>query len=64
MSEVIVKLKHARSLSYCSRGMRQFFARHGLDWDTFRKQGLPESQLLGTNDYMAQQVVEEARKDL
>jgi len=63
---VRVTLAHARSLyghaGYCSRGMRAFAERHGLDWERFLREGIPEEDLLATGDAMAQAVVEHARR--
>ncbi len=49
----IVTLTDMRSLRYCNRGARAFFARHGLDWRVFRHQGLPASVLEATCDAQA-----------
>ena len=45
----------------CRSGARAWAARHGLDWDTFRKRGLPASQLLAVGDAFAVATVEQAR---
>lgn len=46
---------------FCNKGSRKFFEKHGLDWATFVKEGIPEEKLLATGDAMALQVVEAAR---
>ena len=63
MTDVIVKVAHTRRLRYCARGVRQGFARYGLDYEDFLKNGIPASVLLeATNgDWMAAAVVEVAR---
>ncbi|GAB6191159.1 hypothetical protein [Desulfocastanea catecholica] len=61
MSEVIVTLKDIRSLKYCSKGARAFFARHDLLWSDFLDNGIPAEALLKTGDAMAQKAVEVAR---
>lgn len=62
MSEgVIVKLEDMRALRFCSRGARDFFQHHGMDWATFIKEGLPAEQFEATGDAMALKVVEVAR---
>lgn len=62
MSEqVLVRMEHVRAVRMCSRGTRAFFERHGLDWQTFLKDGLPAEMLEATGDAMALQVVEVAR---
>lgn len=53
MDEPIVTVTHCKSLGYCARGMRAFFAQHGLDWQAFRDVGLPASVIEGTGDAMA-----------
>lgn len=52
-ADPLVTLAHARSVAYCSRGMRAFFAQHGLDWTEFLRHGLPASVLEATGDAMA-----------
>jgi len=58
---VIVIMKDIRSVKMCSGGTRRFFKRHGLDWNKFLSEGLPEEDFIGTGDAMAMQVVERAR---
>jgi len=58
-----VTLEHCRRLGYCARGMRAFFARHGLDWPRFRAEGLPAEQIEATGDAMAARAAELARAD-
>jgi len=50
-----------RAAKMCSRGARDFFRRHDLDWEAFLREGVPAEQLLATGDEMARQVVEVAR---
>lgn len=52
-ADPLVTLAHARSVVYCSRGMRAFAARHGLDWQAFISSGIPASVLEATGDAMA-----------
>ena len=61
MNDDLANIKHTRVLGYCSRGVREFFNRHNLDYSKFIKEGLPCDELLATNDSMAIKVVEVAR---
>lgn len=61
--EPVVRVDHARGLGYCARGMRLFFATHGLDWDTFLQKGYPASTIEATGDAMAQAVADVARRE-
>lgn len=63
MTEAIVTLEHCRRLRYCARGMRAFFARHGLDWTAFRARGLPADEIEATGDAMAIRAAALARED-
>jgi hypothetical protein len=58
----VVRLSHARQLGYCAQGMRDFAARHGLDWQRFITEGLPGEQFLATGDAMALEVVKVAQQ--
>lgn len=54
-------MKDIRACRMCSGGTREFFKRHGMDWNKFIKDGLPEEEFIATGDSMAMQVVEAAR---
>jgi len=56
-----VRMADIRAAKMCSRGARDFFRRHDLDWEAFLREGVPAEQLLATGDEMARQVVEVAR---
>lgn len=58
---MIVTLNDARALNYCNKGIRDFLARHNLDWKEFRLRGLDSEALLATGDEMAERVVEQAK---
>lgn len=60
--DVIVKMEDMRSLRYCSRGIREFFERHNLDYSDFLQHGIPGKELLSAsgNDAMAAAAVEVA----
>lgn len=57
-----VQHEDLRTLGFCNRGSRAFFERHGLDWAEFMQVGIPADRLLATDDDMAKQAVEQARK--
>jgi len=57
-----VRIQHTRALGYCRKGVKKFFERHNIDWDTFIKEGVPEEALLNTNDALAIKVVENKKK--
>lgn len=60
--KIIVKREDLTTAKQCSRGGREFFKRHGLDWSDFLKNGIDSEMLLKTNDVMANQVIEKARQ--
>lgn len=47
---------------YCARGSRAWFARHGLDWSKFLREGIAAEEMLATGDGLAIALVEWARK--
>ena len=61
-TEVIVLMAHCRELRYCARGVRELFARYGLDYSDFLVNGISASRLLEAtgDDAMAQAAVEVA----
>lgn len=61
--QVIVTMRHVRQAHMCSRGARAFFARHGLDYGRFLREGLPAEQIRATGDAMALQVVAIAERE-
>lgn len=55
-----ITLQHLRSIpvegqksGYCSKGVRLFCDRHGLDWETVKNGGIDEEQVLKTGDAQA-----------
>lgn len=62
MSNVIVKIEHCRKLLYCSRGIRDLFARCGLNYSDFLVNGIDAQTLLEASNYdaMVEAVVEVA----
>lgn len=63
MSEVKVTMRHVRQATMCSRGVRAFFQRHGLDWDAFLREGLDAKVVRATGDAMALRVAEIAEAE-
>lgn len=58
---MIVRMSDVRKAKMCSRGAREFFRRHQLDWNEFIKHGISAEKLETTGDAMAMKVVEVAR---
>jgi hypothetical protein len=63
MSEPLAHIRHAKILKYCSKGLRKFFAEHGLDYLKFVREGIPEHLIWDTGDEQARRIVIEARKE-
>ncbi|WP_454258620.1 hypothetical protein [Pseudoxanthomonas mexicana] len=62
MSDPIITIAHVRAAGLCVNGSRAWFARHGLDFRAFLRDGLDAETLLATGDAMAQRVVDCARE--
>jgi len=60
---MVVTLAHARELQYCSKGIRQFCERHGIDFYRFRHGGIPVEELQGIDDAMLHKLIELALQD-
>ncbi len=58
-----VTVEHLRKARLCSRGARQWFVRHGLDYMQFLNHGYPASVLEGTGDALGKLVAGIARKE-
>lgn len=65
-SEVIVQLHHLSKITgfsvkpgLCRRGTRLWFAENGLDYQSFKKNGIRASELLAVGDAFAVAVVEQ-----
>lgn len=63
IEQVIVRMEDCRQLRYCARGVRELFARYGLDYSDFLQNGISAEKLLKAsgNDAMAVAAVEVAR---
>ena len=60
---VIVQVRHVREEMLCTRGMREWLARHGFDLTDFIKNGLPAEKLEATGDAFALRVAARARQE-
>lgn len=58
---VLVNMRHVRKARLCSRGVRDFLEKHGLDWQAFLKEGIDADLLIATGDAMAIKVAEVAK---
>lgn len=56
--------RHLSQMGYCRRGARKFFVRHGLDWSTFVRQGIPAERLALIDDFMVDQLIKVASDEL
>lgn len=61
--DVIVTMKHVRSIGMCSREPRAWMAKNGFNWTDFLNNGIPASRLIATGDALVERVVEAARND-
>ena len=61
-----VTVQDLRAARLCFQGVRPWFARHGLDWQRFLREGLDAEVLAATGDALALRViaVAEAREAL
>ena len=69
--DITVTITHMRTVpawcsrvGYCAKMGRIFFARHGLDWSDFVRNGIAASALENTGDALALRVVEHARQEI
>ena len=53
----IVLHRHCRDLGYCNRGLRQWFAREGLNWAGFLKHGIDADTLRQHDNAMADRAI-------
>lgn len=60
---IMVTVKHIREAKLCHRGARQWFARHGMDFNVFITKGYPVEMIEGTGDDLGRLVAGIARKD-
>ena len=60
---VTVRPIHGQKIGLCVSGQRRWFVRHGLDFRTFVKEGLPEKAFEGIEDDNLRKVLEAARAD-
>jgi hypothetical protein len=60
-TQTVITINHVRAVGLCVNGTRTWFARRGLDFRSFLREGLQADILLATGDAMALRVVEHAR---
>lgn len=56
----IVLHRHCRELGYCNRGLRDWFAREGIDWADFLKHGISADVLRQHDNAMASRAIAHA----
>jgi len=63
VTNIVVRIEHCRKLLYCSRGIRELFARYNLDYGDFLANGIDSQVLLEASNYdaMVEAAVEVAR---
>lgn len=61
---MMIRMEHVRAVGFCNRGAREFFKRHGLNWQEFIDHGIPEEKLIEIGDHHGLRVVEVARRDV
>lgn len=59
---MIVKHSDLAAMKFCNRGARQFFERHGLNWQEFITNGIDSSRVEAIDDEMMRQVVAHAHR--
>lgn len=52
-----VTIQDLRASRLCFQGARPWFARHGLDWQVFLREGLEAEVLAATGDALALRVI-------
>jgi hypothetical protein len=57
-----VTIEDLRATRYCLAGVRPWFRRHGLDWQTFLAQGIEVAKLRATNDALIDPVIDAAAR--
>lgn len=53
-----VYLSDLREIGYCIKGTQEFFLKHNMDWDEFKRFGIESEIFLATNDIMAIKLAE------
>lgn len=54
-----ITMADCRRSLMCRSGVQKFLETHGLDYQEFRKNGLPEEVLAATGDAMALKIIQE-----
>ena len=57
-----VMVQDIKTLKFCNRGARQFFEKHGLDWQDFVRNGIDADAFRAIGDEMGLKAVAEAER--
>lgn len=60
-NEERITINDVRKAGHCVSGVRTWFARHGLDFKDFIKNGISAKRFIEAGDYLAQRIVERKR---
>lgn len=58
-----VYIRHVRAARLCTKGGRAWFARYGLSWNDFLKDGIDIPTLGATGDPLAARAIAKAREE-
>lgn len=60
---IIVRIEHGWALGFCSKGMRSFCAKNGIDYLSFCRDGIAADELAKFDDHNANLMIEKARSE-
>lgn len=60
---ILVKMKHVRACDLCSRGTRQWFKQHNLNYTQFLQEGTPVETIESIGDAFGLKVSKIAREE-
>lgn len=60
-NQIMVTVAHIRAADLCSRGARQWFTRHGLNYNQFVTSGIEVEKIEATGDALGTLVAQKAR---
>lgn len=61
---MIIHIRHARQLGYCSKGLRVFCKKYNLNYIQFATVGVDINQLKHINDSYLDNVINQAKREL
>ena len=59
----VIRMEHCKQINFCSRGVREWMARVGLNYMHFLQHGYKISEIAHVNDALSRKLIDHVRRE-